>query len=136
MLALSSRRVDGVLVVPIGSDHALVQPEQAAGMPRVFVDRPPSDVEADMLLPDDLGGDRSATEHLLHHGHRRIGVIGAGAHLHSVAQRVAGYRAALADADIHVRAGLVKLGRDDASQASRESGNFSAEAGGPDALAS
>jgi len=117
LMALSSRRVDGLLIVPVGDDQTFLQPEQAAGMPLVFVDRPPRGVSADTVLTDDAGGGRNATEHLLHHGHRRIGVIGASARLYTVAQRVAGYGAALADAGVRVRPELVQLERDSMSAA-------------------
>lgn len=95
LLALSSRRVDGLMIVPTGSDQSFLLPEQAAGTALVFVDRPPTGLAADTVLADDEGGGRAATEHLLRHGHRRIGVLGAAARLHTVAERVRGHRAAL-----------------------------------------
>lgn len=117
LLALSSRRVDGLLIVPTGDDQAFLRPEQSAGMPLVFVDRPPSGLAADTVLTDDAGGGRSATEHLLRHGHRRIGVIGASSRLHTVMQRVEGYRAALSAARVPSDDVLIQLDRDDTSAA-------------------
>ena len=42
LLALSSRRVDGLLIVPTGEDQSFLRLEQSVGLPLVFVDRPPN----------------------------------------------------------------------------------------------
>lgn len=110
LLALSSRRVDGLLVVPSGDDHSYLKAEQAAGTPLVFVDRPARGLEVDAVLGDDIGGARLATRHLLDHGHRRIAVIGADHDLHTVAERVKGHRAALAAAGLPADPELIRLG--------------------------
>lgn len=110
LLALSSRRVDGLLIVPTGgADHSFLKPEQAVGIPLVFVDRPPTGLVADTVLTDDFGGGHAAVSHLLRHGHRRIGVVGAAAELHTVAERVRGYRAALDAYDVPADGELVRL---------------------------
>lgn len=110
LLALSSRRVDGMLIVPVGPDQSYLSPEQASGIPLVFLDRPPVGIAADAILTDNVGGGRAATEHLLAHGHRRIGLIGGAAGLHTVAERSAGYRAALAAHGIDEDSNLLRLG--------------------------
>lgn len=117
LLALASRRVDGLLIVATGDDQSFLAPEQAAGMPLVFVDRPPSGLVADTVLADDQGGARQATDHLLGHGHRRIGVIGASARLHTVAERVRGYHTALGAEGVDVDQNLVVLECDDVAAA-------------------
>ena len=109
LLALSSRRVDGMLIVPLGRDQSYLRAEQALGMPLVFVDRPPSGVAADAVLADDRGGGLLATRHLLQHGHRRVGVVGASASVHTVKERVAGYDAAMAEAGLARDPRLVRL---------------------------
>lgn len=117
LLALSSRRVDGLLIVPTGDDQSFLRPEQLAGMPLVFVDRPPTGLAADTVLADDARGARTAIEHLLAHGHRRIGVVGAAQRVHTVAQRVGGYRDALAGRGVPFNAGLLALDREDVGSA-------------------
>lgn len=109
LLALSSRRVDGLLIVPTGDDQAYLRPEQAAGLPLVFVDRPPAGLVADTVLADDAGGAFRATAHLLRHGARRIGLIGAAARLHTVSERLDGYRAALAAQGLGIEDDLLAL---------------------------
>ena len=54
-LRLLQRLVDALLIVPAGAEHRYLLPELAAGVPIVFLDRPPGDVEADTVLLDNLG---------------------------------------------------------------------------------
>ncbi|EDY44793.1 LacI family DNA-binding transcriptional regulator [Streptomyces sp. SPB074] len=109
-LALCARRVDGLVVIPAGDDHRYLQPEIAAGMAAVFVDRPAGGIEADVVLSDSFGGAREGVRHLLAHGHRRVGFIGDMPRIHTAAERLRGYRAALAEAGITPAPGWVSLG--------------------------
>ena len=110
--ALLRRRVDALLVVPAGPDHRYV----ADAMRTVFLDRPPLGIEADTVLLDNLGGARSAVEHLLAHGHTRIACVADDAGLYTARERIAGYRAALQDAGVEEDSALVMTGnRDDAA---------------------
>jgi LacI family transcriptional regulator len=114
--ALLRRRVDALLLVPASRDHAYVR-ETGGGTPVVFLDRPPVGLEADCVLLDNLGGARTAVEHLLAHGHERIAVIGDADELYTAAERLAGYRQALAAAGVTEREELIRLGTHDAGQA-------------------
>jgi LacI family transcriptional regulator len=109
-LALCARRVDGLLVVPAGTDHTYLEPEMRAGIATVFVDRPARGVEADTVLSDNHGGARSGVAHLIAHGHRRIGYIGDVPGIHTAAERLRGYRSAMAQAGLPVRPGWVSVG--------------------------
>lgn len=109
-LALCARRVDGLVVIPAGDDHRYLQPEIAAGVATVFVDRPAGAIEADVVLSDSFGGAREGVAHLLAHGHRRIGFIGDMPRIHTAAERLRGYRAAMAEAMITSEEGWESLG--------------------------
>ncbi|MET8557130.1 LacI family DNA-binding transcriptional regulator [Streptomyces sp. NPDC004959] len=109
-LALCARRVDGLVVIPAGDDHHYLQPEIAAGMAAVFVDRPAGGIEADVVLSDSFGGAREGVRHLLAHGHRRVGFIGDMPRIHTAAERLRGYRAALSEAGITPAPEWVSLG--------------------------
>jgi LacI family transcriptional regulator len=119
VLALSSRRVDGMLVVPVGDDHGYLRAELASGLPIVFVDRPPIGLAADAVLSNDRGGGRAATAHLLAHGHRRIGVIGASDRVHTVGQRIAGHHDAVESAGLARDPRLLHPGVDTVAEATR-----------------
>ncbi len=109
-LAFCARRVDGLVVIPAGHDHRYLEPEIAAGIATVFVDRPAGLLEADAVLSDSFGGAREGVAHLIAHGHRRIGFIGDRPRIHTAAERLRGYRAAMAAAGLTVDDAWVSLG--------------------------
>ncbi|MFJ8696600.1 LacI family DNA-binding transcriptional regulator [Streptomyces roseolilacinus] len=109
-LALCARRVDGLIVIPAGDDHRYLEPEMRAGVATVFVDRPAGRIEADTVLSDSFGGARAGVAHLVAHGHRRIGFIGDRPRIHTAAERLRGYRAAMEDAGLPVDEAWVSLG--------------------------
>jgi LacI family transcriptional regulator len=94
------RRVRALLVVPTSGDHSYLDAERRQGLTVVFVDRPPSHVLADVILLDNAGGARAATDHLLRHGHRRIAVIGDAPRLYTHRERLAGFRDAMERAGV------------------------------------
>ncbi|WMX48250.1 LacI family DNA-binding transcriptional regulator [Streptomyces roseicoloratus] len=112
-LALCARRVDGLIVIPAGGDHRYLEPEIRAGVATVFVDRPAGRIEADTVLSDSFGGARTGVAHLIAHGHRRIGFIGDRPRIHTAAERLRGYRAAMEDAGLDVAEEWVSLGPTD-----------------------
>jgi len=107
---LVRRRVDGLLVVPTAHDHRQLHNELARWAPMVFIDRVPSDVPADSVVLDNLGGARRAVEHLLAQGHRRIAYIGGDPAVATGAIRRTGYRDALHSAGLSYDPELVSLG--------------------------
>ncbi|MEV0601849.1 LacI family DNA-binding transcriptional regulator [Streptomyces sp. NPDC050315] len=110
VLALCARRVDGLVIIPAGTDHRYLEPEIAAGVATVFVDRPAGEIEADVVLSDSFGGARDAVAHLIAHGHRRIGFIGDQPRIHTAIERLRGYRAAMDEAGLPVDESWVALG--------------------------
>jgi LacI family transcriptional regulator len=118
VLALLSRRVDALLLVPAMSerDHAWLLRE-LDGSPVVFLDRPPAGIEADAVLVDNSGGARMGAEHLLAQGHRRIAYVGDPDELFTAAERVAGFREAMEAAGVPVDDRLVRTESHDVAQA-------------------
>jgi len=114
--ALLRRRVDALLVVPIGDDHRyLLRNDDHVNT--VFLDRPPGEIEADTVLAENLAGARRGTEHLLARGHKRIAFLGDDAGLFTARERLAGHREALAAAGVRERPALVRTGNRDAAAA-------------------
>jgi LacI family transcriptional regulator, galactose operon repressor len=111
--ALLRRRVDALLIVPAGPDHRYLASQSHA----VFLDRPPLGIEADTVLLDDLGGARSAVEHLIAHGHTRIACVADDAGLYTMRQRIVGYREALQAAGIEHDPSLLVTGNRDVAAA-------------------
>src|SRR3954453_18782689 len=117
--AFLSRRVDGLIVVPAGSDHGYLARDRDAGVAVVFVDRPPGFIDADVVLSDHAGGARAATAHLLEAGPRRIGYLGDRRAIHSASERLRGYTEALAAAGVGHDPALVRMELRDSAMARR-----------------
>jgi LacI family transcriptional regulator len=107
---LLERRVDGLIVAPAATDHRYLLPDIAHGVPIVFIDRPPGQIEADTILLDNAGGVQAAVEHLLELGHERIGFIGDLPSIFTAGERLRGYRAALASHGVAEDPSIVHLG--------------------------
>jgi len=114
---LLRRRVEGLLIVPAGHSHSYLTPELRLGMPIIFLDRPPVNLQADTILLDNRGGARKAVAHLIAHGHTRIGMIGGDPHVHTGAERLAGYLEALTAAGIASDEALLCFGCDESASA-------------------
>jgi LacI family transcriptional regulator len=118
--AMLRHRVDGLLVIPAGrdgGDHAHLRIERQLGTPVVFLDRPPTGLDADVVMMDNRGGARRAVEHLIAHGHRRIGIVGDAPSFFTVRERVRGCREALAHAGLQLDESLVRLRPHDTEEA-------------------
>ncbi len=105
----TARRVDGLIIKAAGHDQSYLVDQHRMSMAVVFVDRPPAFLDADTVVVDNETGTRRGIAHLIAHGHRRIGYLGA---LHTIVtaeQRVAGYRAALGAAHIEVDESLIRM---------------------------
>ncbi len=94
-LAFCARRVDGLIIVPAGSEHDYLTQELAAGVTAVMVDRPVVGLETDTVLTDNAGGAREGVEHLLRQGHRRIGYLGDDLTIFTARERLRGYQEAM-----------------------------------------
>lgn len=62
------------------------------------------------VVPAELAGGHAATEHLITHGHRRIGFINGEPWMEAAKDRLKGYRRALATADLPLDPSLVRDG--------------------------
>ena len=97
---LLEQRVDGIALVSASAAPLHLSTLQASGVPFVVVDRDLPGLEADCVLADNLQGGYLATRHLLERGHRRIACITGPSDLTPSADRVRGYRQAMAEAGI------------------------------------
>jgi LacI family transcriptional regulator len=107
--AFGSRRVDGLIIQPASHDHSYLMAERKAGTAIVFVDRPPSFLDADTVLTDNAAGVRRGVKHLASHGHKRIAFLGDIHTISTAAERFRGYREELAALRIPFDEDLVHL---------------------------
>jgi LacI family transcriptional regulator len=101
---LQERRVDGVLLAtPTGPAAALAKRLAGMKLKTVVVDRNIPGLEADHVRIDHTGGARTAVEHLLELGHRRIACLAGPSGFAASRARVAGGKKALERAGIEPR---------------------------------
>lgn len=118
---LLARQVDGLVVVP--SSEALEQHLDGAAKagPLVLLDREVDGLGVDSVTADNVGGARAATEHLIGHGHTRIGFVSDSLEISSSSLRLQGYREALEASGIDFDASLVSIGGPTADEGYRAS---------------
>jgi LacI family transcriptional regulator len=108
--ALHRRRVDGVILAP-SSDPArqALSYLTSHSVPTVLVDRM-IDTTFDQVGVENKRSTAQLVEHLIGHGHRRIGMVSGLAGLATTVERVAGYRSALRKAGIPFDPELIRSG--------------------------
>jgi LacI family transcriptional regulator len=106
---LLARRVDGIIVVGESTDP---RPSISRDLPvPVVYAYAPSDDPADVsFVPDDVEGARTAVQHLLTIGRRRIAHITGPTHYQAARERASGTLAALAEAGLPLSGGQVLFG--------------------------
>ena len=97
---LLSKKVDGILALPVAADGHTFQPALDQGTPVVLFDRRIEKRGYSAVIIDNRNAAALAVEHLVAHGHRRIGLIGGGDKVFTFRERAQGYRDALHAAGI------------------------------------
>jgi LacI family transcriptional regulator len=103
-----AHRVEGILIAPVNDrsrDH--LRRLAKFGVPFVLVDRTVPGIDSDAVLGDSESGARQLVDHLIAHGHRRIGMIVESSDVSTARDRRKGYEAALEAAGIPLDPKLV-----------------------------
>lgn len=108
--ALLAKQVDGILFIPTGKQTQplaeLIHPQ----VPVVVLDREAPDLDAPVVLADNVNGGLEAVRYLLALGHRRIACITGPKTLAASLGRLTGYRQALEEAGIAVQETWIQPG--------------------------
>ncbi len=107
---LTSRSVDG-LIVSISAetkDFSYFKEIHDKRMPIVFFDRIVNEIETHKVIVDNFKGAYDATTHLIKSGYKRIATVSNAPTLSISIERLAGYKAALADNGMHADESLIK----------------------------
>ena len=113
---LTRQHVDGVLLLSLHGADPLPRELQERGLPVVLGGRPSVEFDGAYVDVDNVGGARAGVAHLIERGRTRIATITGPRDMTAGQDRLAGYRAALADAGRAVEESLVEAG--DFSEAS------------------
>jgi LacI family transcriptional regulator len=107
--SLNSRQIDGIIFVETWHRSSTAV-QRMTTKPFVFVHRLFNGHCANSVIPDDYGGARLITHHLLEIGHRRIAFINGPEDWDASRRRLKGYRDELAASDIAYDTRLVRGG--------------------------
>ena len=94
--------VDGFIVITTAVDRATLLELDASAKPLVVVSEHEAGLRAPVVTPDNRGGLRAAVEHLVSHGHTRIGFLGNPQQL-DIRERYEGYRSTMEAHGIEVQ---------------------------------
>ena len=107
---LTEKRVDGILIIPVGSKCTHYTVLREHNIPFIAMDRVPEDIETDAVLVNNIDASRKITEAIIGKGYRRIGFIGGNMDLTSARERYEGYRSALEEHNIPYDDAVVQFG--------------------------
>lgn len=105
---LLSKKVDGIIAVPVCTDASSMEPAVEAGIPVVAIDRKLKG-DFDSVLLNNREAAEQIISRLIKEGHRRIAILGSGAE-YTGNERMLGYRSAMEKAGITVCPEYVMLG--------------------------
>lgn len=107
---LTSRSIDG-LIISVSTeteDFSYLKELTEKGLPVVFFDRIVDEVTTHKVIVDNYKGAYDATSHLINNGYTRIAAVTNAEFLSITKERLAGYKAALADNDIPIDESLIR----------------------------
>ena len=107
---LTSRSIDGLIVSVSAEtkDFSGFKELNERGMPIVFFDRIVDEINTHKVVVDNYKGAYDATIHLIQNGYKQIAIVANNEILSITKDRLAGYRAALADNGIKEKDALIK----------------------------
>ncbi|SFT85279.1 LacI family DNA-binding transcriptional regulator [Arthrobacter sp. ov118] len=104
---LLDRQVDGILYATM-YHRKLAVPQNLAGLPAVLVDSEDISQTVSCVIPDEIGGARSAVQTLIDAGHTRIGMINNTDDVPATQSRLQAFKETLADAGLPFHDELVQ----------------------------
>lgn len=107
---LVNKMVDGVIMMPIGSNTKCVKELIGKNIPVVLIDRAIKEVDCDTVLVDNLNASYNAVEQLIIKGHKRIGIICGPDDIFTAEERLKGYVRVHEDYSMRIDDSLIKKG--------------------------
>ena len=100
LATLQAEGVAGIIIAPTRSESSRYQPVIDSGTSMVIIDREVQDLRADCITINNYDASISAVNHLIHLGHRKIGLISGPSYATTALTRKKGYLQALRDSGI------------------------------------
>ena len=107
---LVGKKVDGMIIIPVGASSGFLEPARRAAIPVVLMDRSLEGSGVDCVKVDNREASYRAVEMLYDYGHRKIAIIGSDQELTGI-ERLEGCLQLLKDKNIDMPSEYLKLGR-------------------------
>ena len=104
---LVERRVDGLIIMPAPGDASYLLADIRHGLMIVAMDRPLEGLDVDTITVDNEAGAEEVVRRLVAAGHHRVATLAGDTRLWTLARRLDGYLAALAEAGLPVDEALI-----------------------------
>ncbi|SHJ08637.1 LacI family DNA-binding transcriptional regulator [Pseudozobellia thermophila] len=106
--SMLNRQVEGLIIASTQQNLKEIESLKQDKYPFVLIDRHYPEIDTNYVVVDNYDGIKTATEHLLRLGRRKIGFITLKPKLEAIRQRLLGYRAALEGFGLEYNDDLVK----------------------------
>jgi DNA-binding LacI/PurR family transcriptional regulator len=106
---LESKQADGLIIAVTARSHEYLQSLPVQHFALISIDRSLFDLGIDSVMVDNIAGARTATEHLIALGHRRIGLVTGLRGITPTEERLLGYTQALAKYGIAIDPSLIAV---------------------------
>ena len=105
IMALINARVDGIIIsLSAGTkDYSHLEQAKKNGIPLIFFDRAPDNLQASKVVIDDLNGAYNAVNHLISQGCKKIAHFAGPEHVNIYLNRKTGYLNALKNSKISIK---------------------------------
>lgn len=107
LLLLAGRKVDGIILAPVGKKYGHIIALQQKGIPIVVIDRYFPDIQIPYITTDNYSGAFEAVEYFIQQGHKKIACIQGIRGISTNTDRVKGYKDALKKYHIPVDNNLI-----------------------------
>jgi len=108
--ALSEKRVEGIILAPIGKYEDYRTLSSYKKLPIVLVDNYPLGLDLDVVITDNIKGAYLLTKYLIELGHTRIGIITGPLNQLTGIGRLLGYKRALEELNVKIQEDLIQEG--------------------------
>lgn len=99
---LMGKRVDGIICMPVSKSGKFLIQATNEGIPIILIDRLLEDIDADVVMVDNIAASEKAISHLVENGHKEIGIVVGPKDIFTSQERLKGYKKALSKESIQV----------------------------------
>ena len=98
--ALIRHQADGLILIPCSDCARTLHDIGKSNIPTVLIDRTVKESELDTISADNFAAAREGCRHLISLGHRKIILLASDPNIRNIAERIQGYRQAMAEAGL------------------------------------